>query len=197
VAALDLDGIVPVSDAELLVYLRVTPDDATAGEDVAERVVEAAAGSGGVTDARRVDGDTVELSLSAGSLLSPLLDLGANVRSLHAADGRVRVVAELADDDVRTTVERVRASFPGVELLARRERAYLPDDDGAPTEVEDLTDRQHEALEAAYRAGYFDWPRDSTAEEVAEAMDITSPTLQQHLRTAHRKLLGVYFDDGE
>ena len=39
--------------------------------------------------------------------------------------------------------------------------------DGEPLPDEtDMTDRQREALEAAFRAGYFDWPRDSTAEEV-------------------------------
>ncbi|MFB6179449.1 MAG: helix-turn-helix domain-containing protein [Halorientalis sp.] len=43
--------------------------------------------------------------------------------------------------------------------------------------------------------GYFDWPRDSTAEDIADSLDISSPTLHQHLRHAQRKLLAAYLDD--
>ncbi|PSQ04409.1 hypothetical protein BRC95_08240 [Halobacteriales archaeon QS_5_68_33] len=54
--------------------------------------------------------------------------------------------------------------------------------DGEPLPDEtDMTDRQREALEAAFRAGYFHWLRDSTAEEVAESLDIASPTLHSHI----------------
>ncbi len=55
-------------------------------------------------------------------------------------------------------------------------------------------DRQREAIEAAYRAGYFDWPRESTAEDVAEALDIAAPTLHAHLRKAQATLLAELFD---
>ena len=58
----------------------------------------------------------------------------------------------------------------------------------------ELTDRQKTALRTAYLAGYFESPRDSTAEEVGEALDITGSTLLHHLRTGQRKLLDTYFD---
>ena len=58
-----------------------------------------------------------------------------------------------------------------------------------------MTDRQREALEAAYRAGYFDWPRESTAEEVAESPDITSATLHSHLRKAESRLVETFFEE--
>jgi predicted DNA binding protein len=57
-----------------------------------------------------------------------------------------------------------------------------------------LTDRQHAALRAAYFGGYFDWPRGSTAEEVADAMGVSSPTLHNHLRKGQRELLRVLFE---
>jgi predicted DNA binding protein len=60
---------------------------------------------------------------------------------------------------------------------------------------EKLTEKQQSVLRAAYHAGYFEWPRGSTAEELAESMDISSPTLHNHLRRAQQKLLGVAFDD--
>ncbi|MFB9806395.1 helix-turn-helix domain-containing protein [Haladaptatus pallidirubidus] len=48
---------------------------------------------------------------------------------------------------------------------------------------------------AAYRSGYFDWPRESTGEQLAESLDIAAPTLHKHLRLAERKLLSTIFDD--
>lgn len=49
----------------------------------------------------------------------------------------------------------------------------------------------------AYRAGYFDWPRESTAEEVADRMDISSPTFHYHLRRSEETLLSGLFDAGD
>jgi predicted DNA binding protein len=58
-----------------------------------------------------------------------------------------------------------------------------------------MTDRQQEALEAAFRAGYYDWPRESTAEEVADSLDIASPTLHGHLRKAENQMLRSFFEE--
>ena len=58
-----------------------------------------------------------------------------------------------------------------------------------------LTDRQYRAMSVALSAGYYDWPRESTAEEVAAAMDISSPTLHEHLRAGERKLLESFMSE--
>ena len=55
-----------------------------------------------------------------------------------------------------------------------------------------LTDRQQTALGHAYHNGYFSWPRGATAEEIADTMDISSPTLHYHLRQAERTLVEAY-----
>ncbi|WP_223302167.1 helix-turn-helix domain-containing protein [Haladaptatus sp. R4] len=60
--------------------------------------------------------------------------------------------------------------------------------------AESLTDRQRTALETAYLAGFFEWPRNSTGEEVAELLDVSAPTFHQHLRHAQSKLLKTFFD---
>jgi len=46
-----------------------------------------------------------------------------------------------------------------------------------------------------YRGGYYEWPRDATAEDVAAGLGIASPTLHRHLRTAHRKLAAAEFEE--
>jgi predicted DNA binding protein len=63
--------------------------------------------------------------------------------------------------------------------------------------MDELTDRQREALEAAYRAGYFEWPRESSAEEVAGTLDISRPTFQGHLRKAEDAVLAALFESGD
>ena len=47
-------------------------------------------------------------------------------------------------------------------------------------------------LRTAYLADYFESPRGSTSEEVADALDIAGPTLLHHLRRAERKLVDAY-----
>ncbi|TKX53860.1 hypothetical protein EXE44_17175, partial [Halorubrum sp. SS7] len=42
---------------------------------------------------------------------------------------------------------------------------------------------------------YYDWPRDHTAEEIAESLDIASATLHQHLRAAEHALVSSFVDD--
>jgi len=60
--------------------------------------------------------------------------------------------------------------------------------------VDTLTDRQQSVLETAYAAGYFEWPRDSSGEEVAETLGISPPTFHQHLRVGQQKLMDALFD---
>ncbi|WP_394327455.1 helix-turn-helix domain-containing protein [Haladaptatus sp. W1] len=60
---------------------------------------------------------------------------------------------------------------------------------------ETLTERQAEILQAAYLAGYFDYPRASSGAELADTLDISSPTFHQHLQTAERKLLSLLFSE--
>jgi predicted DNA binding protein len=56
---------------------------------------------------------------------------------------------------------------------------------------DDLTDRQLEVLERADEMGYFEYPREANAGEVADALEITTATFTEHLAAAQRKV----FDD--
>jgi PAS domain-containing protein len=191
-----LEGLVPDEGGHLLVY--VTVSDATARE-----VRPLLTDGGGIAAVRPVGEDgtaTVEVSLSDGSLCCPLVECGANVRSGEAADGTCHLVAEVPpNSDVRSIVDRVTEAYPATQLASKRE---LPPTEGADRllpdgEFEDLTERQREVLEAAYRAGYFEWPRDNTAEEVADSLGIASPTLHSHLRKAENRILAEFFDTDE
>lgn len=52
-----------------------------------------------------------------------------------------------------------------------------------------LSPRQTEVIQAALEAGYFDWPRQTDAESLANSLDISHPTLLEHLRKAEKKLI--------
>ena len=193
-ATISLEGIVPSDEEADLYYMRVEGAPA-------EAVLALAAETPGIEGrlvSERDDESRIEFRVSSASITRSLLSQGARVKRARAENGEARIVAEVAPDtDVRTVVEGVRALFPGSELLAKREveRERRTTREFYETVTAALTDRQQAALEAAYHTGYFEWPRTSSAEEVAATMDIASPTFHQHLRAAHRKLLDVFFEE--
>ncbi len=197
-AALDcrveLSGIVPVDGDSLLFYAAVEG----AG---AEPVLAEATAADAVDDARLLegydDGAVVELAVTD-SPVRPLVEHGGRVRSLSAADGVTTLTAELPGDaDVREAVDSVTADHSEVGLTAKRQvDRPVETDAGFRERLGDrLSERQTTVLRTAYHAGYFEWPRDTTAEELAESVGVSAPTLHNHLRNAEGKLLTAFFED--
>lgn len=54
---------------------------------------------------------------------------------------------------------------------------------------DDLSARQLESLLTARQAGYYNWPRDTTATDIAAELDVSGPTFLEHLRSAEQKLI--------
>ena len=100
--------------------------------------------------------------------------------------------------DVRVFVNQLSSHHEGVSLQARRETETRSQYGGSMRSAleESLTDRQVEVLQTAYLSGFFEWPRETTGEEVAETLDITQPTVNRHLRVSERKLLELLFENG-
>jgi hypothetical protein len=189
-----LDGQVLASDDRVVQYVRVSGIPP-------EVVLESAESHDEFHTARLVtaDDDTSVLEVSVSeSGLKTLLETGAHVRSAVAEGGVATVVADIAKGEhVRSVVQAFQSVYPESTLVSKRERDRPTQ---SPAEFRrrlagQLTTRQQAALEAAYLAGYFDWPRESTAEEVAAAMDISSATLHYHLRHAQHELVETYLDE--
>jgi PAS domain S-box-containing protein len=122
-----------------------------------------------------------------GRVLEVLTNAGANVRSLVAEGGTSRVTAEVPNDvDVSDLLDRLQEQFNGVSLHSKRSSQRLSPD--RVTTGDALTNRQREVTCTAYELGYYEWPREHTAEEVAEALDVAPSTFHEHLRTAQHKL---------
>ncbi|AQL44105.1 hypothetical protein BV210_15945 [Halorientalis sp. IM1011] len=192
-----LDGVVPGEEGALVYFVTL----AGAGS---ERVLSWATDRAAIDDARLVrdygDEALLELVVSGRDLATTLVDHGATVGEMEATNGTERVVGQVsAETDVRRLVADVTDAFPDTELITKRERDRPAE---TPTAFraslrDSLTEKQSAVLQAAYHAGYFEWPRGSTAEELADAIGITSPTLHNHLRRAQQKLLTAFFTDDQ
>lgn len=165
-------------------------------------VIEAARahdGIVGVTQVSEGGGESViEFTVDQPPLVSTLAERGVETTAITADEGQVRVTLELpASADPRTVVEQLTQQYPSTDLVARREREWS---DQTKQELvgdieERLTSRQRMALQKAYLGGFFDWPRTTSGEDLAESMDISPSTYHQHLRTAERKVLAELFSD--
>jgi predicted DNA binding protein len=188
---LTLDSVVPVESGRYLLYLAVE-------ETTPEAVAAAADGIDGIQTARFVESDRrplVELSVDGETAVGALLDAGGRLRGLTAEDSIGEFVVQVPlDTDIRSYLDRVEQHGIDMGLLAKHE-VEGPVRVSVGTTTDGLTARQRTVLEAAYRAGYFDWPRRrTTGEELAASLDISSSTLHQHLRVATRKALDEYFE---
>ncbi|MES3518319.1 MAG: bacterio-opsin activator domain-containing protein [Natronomonas sp.] len=189
-----LEAVVPVSERSLLFYVTVQgarPDP----------FLDTATAADGVVDGRYIreyeDRSLLELTAEGNSPALALTEFGAGISGAVAENGTQTVSVTIsADSDVRTVVEGLQNQFSGTQLVAKHavEQPVETVGEFRRSLTDRLTDKQQATLRAAYFSGYFDWPRGSTAEEVAESMGVSSPTLHNHLRKAQRKLLTVFFE---
>lgn len=67
---------------------------------------------------------------------------------------------------------------------------------GSPIESADLTEKQAAALQAAFHHGYYEQPRKTSAEAIAESLGVAHSTFLQHLRTAQQKVFAHIYATG-
>lgn len=194
----DIERRVPTSDGACLYYVRVDGVDT-------DRVHQALRGTPSVDSCAVIEPATderaplLEVSLDelGASPLDTLTDYGGVVTGALASAGNLQFTAELAPEtDIRAVVEAVRMTAPGTEL---RSKQYFDQPVSTATDFQSgirdrLTPKQAAALKTAYARGYYDWPRKSSAEELAETLGISAPTLHYRLRKAHDAVVGSLFD---
>jgi PAS domain S-box-containing protein len=139
----------------------------------------------------------VEFEVENAGLLSTLADYGADIREITASPGSATVEVELPRDaNARSLVDHVEDAYADVELTAYREleRPESTKQEFIASLEEQLTDRQLTALRRAYFGEFFEWPRPTSGDDLADSMGIARSTYHQHLRAAERKLVGEFFD---
>lgn len=180
----------PRSDGSVLEYLSI------AGADTDE-VVSLIQGAEGIRTVRVLDSEGDELLLEAVSettVATTLADHESVFTEAVVDTGKGTLKAEIpAHIDTNAVIDAFLEQYPGASLVRR-----TTVEQSSPTMtsaqyrerlLEPLTERQMEVLTMAHAAGYFEWPRKTTTEEIAENLDIASSTVSQHLRIAIGKVL--------
>ncbi|MDS0298689.1 helix-turn-helix domain-containing protein [Halogeometricum sp. S1BR25-6] len=192
-----LQGFSPAADGGISCYLSTADADA---EAVLEYFTthESVENARTITDGPEESMFEVRITGTGSTVLGPLIEFGASVNTLTATNGEGSLAVTVSPDaDLRVLSDTVRSAFPAVEVVAKREvEQSVQSTETFKRELEDkLTSRQHDVLETAFVSGYFDWPRGSTAEEVAESLGISAPTFHEHLRSGERKLMEAFFEE--
>jgi HTH-type transcriptional regulator, bacterioopsin transcriptional activator and related proteins len=141
---------------------------------------------------------TFELTITSPPMFTIVASHGGYVESAAIDGGHYSVTIHLPEStDVRAVTEAIQEVYPSVTNVARRQ--VTPSNESI-AQIQDhlygtLTDRQRTVLETAYYAGFFEWPRNSSGEEIAETLGITPATFHEHLRSAQQKIVTAVFNE--
>lgn len=181
------DTVVPIGDGEFLVYGTATD----AAVDSLTQLVAVLPHWQAVDFDTDDDPASFELRLTDPPILSEIASYGGYVEGAVIEDGDYRMTIHLAPTaDVGQVADLVRAAYPNVEML-RRQQITTQHDGFRRIQRhlgETFTDRQSAALETAYHAGYFEWPRGHSATEIADTLGVAPATFHQHLRKAEKRV---------
>ena len=194
-ASITLDRTLLLEDQNAVQYYTVSGAD----PETFEAAIEDVPAVESIRQISEVGAPRFEVQIAGEPPAEAFASHGGNLHHIRYEGSVARITAEFPERvDVGRVVDAVRTEYPDLELVAKntRDREEEPIDTLRSTLESDLTDRQRATLEAAVYAGYFEWPRESSGEEIAESLGITSSTFHQHLRTAERKLLSALLQDG-
>ncbi|RLM87972.1 PAS domain S-box protein [Halobellus sp. Atlit-38R] len=176
-------------------YVFVTVEDGAV-----TNVASAASQSAGIDEVQQIStdgaGGVLRLRLTQPFLALDLADHGAVFREATADPTTTTLVIDIPDSiDVRTVMQLVRGTFSNVELRAKQTLDQATEHTLYSKFLDKLTDRQLEVIQMAYYSGFFESPRESTGEEIAEKLGISPPAFYQHARTVQRKLFTTLFEE--
>ncbi|WP_262179276.1 PAS domain S-box protein [Haloarcula laminariae] len=188
---------ISLGDDEFIVYGSVTDDSVDYLRSLVDRVPHWERLT--VQDGTGAE-QPFELLLSAPPAFSTIASVGGSVEAAVIEDDDYRMTVHIPTSvDVRQVVERLESAYPTVQLRKRQQITRRRDaSDRMQRELlADLTDRQRTVLETAYHAGFFEWPRAASGEQVASSLDIAAATFHSHMRKAQRKVFARVFTPGE
>jgi len=129
----------------------------------------------GVTYLWEVDADCGDCAVGEHSTAYEIADIGERGFSISLVGSQSdiqRSIAGMTDAGMTVTLER------------------LTEYDGPRTTADTLTERQREVVRTAYSMGYYEVPRSSSTEDVAERVGLDPSTVAEHLQRAEQNLLG-------
>jgi len=194
-AEITYEGTIPTSADGIRLFFSATGVDT-------DTILDAATDHDSVSDATVVaehdTGALYEIELSEDAIATALANQNASLTEFTVGPEEATLLVDVpASSDVGEFIDWFLASYPNATFVARRERDRTVDSpEQFRTELTDhLTDRQYEVLKTAYISGFFDSPRQSTGSDVADTLDVSQPTVTEHLRAAQRRILDHLFED--
>jgi len=189
---IDIDELVRLPDGTALEYLTATGIPTKTVHDVF-------AGDSTVLDTKllQLTDEGCRLAVHVEGLTVPLVfeSLEGQVISLikTQSDGSAVLTGKLPGDlDLRTALGEVRRVHSDIELVSH-ELNYSPR--LLYNIVKDvLTEKQLAAVQIAYHGGYFETPRATTGDELADRLGITRQTFNRHLRKAEQAVFEQLFE---
>lgn len=129
-----------------------------------------------------------------------LSEQGALPRSVYSEGGKGHIAAEIPPtEDPDAVVDRFLEAHPDAELENRRKQPFTTPMFGHREHrqaIDDhLSDERKEVLAAAHEAGYYEWPRETTCEEIAAELSLSTTAVRENLRGAEQKLIAVLADE--
>jgi len=104
--------------------------------------------------------------------------------SIRLRDGTYRIRARVPD---RSALAAFRTYCRDNEIPFQLERLYQ--DSSSGEFAYGLTAAQQDALEVAYEQGYFDSPRETSLNAIADELDVSRQAVADRLRRGHKRLL--------
>ncbi len=143
---------------------------------------------------RAGDSNRFEVTYADFPTASTLASYGGRIETVCFDVPDLRITVALPQrTDVRQIYQELQSEVPDLRIGAQR--SVTRPSNGAESSRDEfeaaLTEHQRTALTTAFFAGYFDWPRKSTGEEIAETLDISPSTFHQHLRIAQQKVFST------
>jgi len=141
-------------------------------------------------------GDGVAVIVDARTPESQLASLGVNFERFRVTASEAAITAAIPRaEGIRPVVDLLREAYAGTTVSVAWGEAAAEREPNLGTNVAALlTDRQYEALEIAYRRGYFEKDRRNNLSEIADSLPVSRWTFTEHLRVAQRKLLAHLLD---
>ncbi|ELY56170.1 PAS/PAC sensor protein [Natronococcus amylolyticus DSM 10524] len=145
---------------------------------------------------RQADHDSFRLTVDGPTPESTLAPFNVRVRSTQITANRAVLRIELPSrENLGALIDRLEDRYGHVSVQSLAEREWGDHAGGLTVDTSALTEKQAVALEAAYRHGYFEQPRRSSATDIATILGISHSTYLQHLRAAQQKVFATFYDE--
>jgi predicted DNA binding protein len=106
---------------------------------------------------------------------------------IHGGEEYWTVISTQSRAEIRRRLDEVRREMDADIAV---ERMTSPSTGTTDDGMARLSERQREVFRLAKRRGYYEWPRKTSASDLADEMELSKTTLLEHLRKAEAKLLG-------